>query len=669
MFFNSRLTERRFMRAIWKVLRSPPAASLVVGALVGLAVLMVRSTGYLEPWELVAYDWSLRVRPEAAIDENRIVVIGITEDDIGALGRWPLTDAVMADTVRKLLPSQPRAIGIDIYRDFPVPPGQKAFEQVLTTHRNVIMVEKFGRDSQARVGSPSVLKHTDQVGFNDLLVDRDGIVRRALLFLDDGEATVYSFALRLALLYLQAEGIAPEPDPSNPQYLRLGPASFRPLESHDGGYVETDARGYQILLDSKQFRTPLPAYSLRSLLSGQVDPRAIQDKIVLVGVTAVSVPDLFHTPYSSGHAAEQRGVYGVSVHSAVVSQFLRAALEGHSPMRTASEQQETIWIVLWGILGGVAGIVGRSIWRFLFLTAAGVVVLALVVQTALVEGWWIPVVPPAFAWAISAGLLTAYMTSQEKRQRAMLMQLFSRHVSPEVAEVIWQQHEQFLENGRPRSQQMIVTVLFTDLEGFTGVSEKMTPQALMDWTNTYLEVMARSVMQHGGVVDDYFGDAIKANFGVPIARTTEAEIKQDAVNAVNCALAMEQEMERLTRQWKEQHLPTARLRIGIVTGPVVAGSLGTAERLKYTTLGDTVNTAARLESWDKDAWGADFGDRPCRILIGESTWQYLDQQFHSERVGQLTLKGKTEKVTVYRLIGGLDQTDPHADEVMQGGQT
>jgi adenylate cyclase len=657
------------MRAIRNILRSPPAVSLVVGALVGFAVLWIRSNGYLEPWELVAYDWSLRARPGAAIAEDRIVVIGITEDDIGVLGRWPLTDAVMADTVRKLLPSQPRAIGVDIYRDFPIPPGQKPFEKILTTHRHVIMVEKFGRDSQARVGPPPVLKHTDQVGFNDLLVDRDGIVRRALLFLDDGEATAYSFALRLALLYLQDEGITPQPDPSSPQHLRLGPTSFRPLESNDGGYVGGDARGYQVLLDFKPFRSPLPVYPLSSVLSGQVDPRAIQDKIVLVEVAAVSVPDLFHTPYSSGHAAEERGEYGVSVHATIASQLLRAALEGHSPIRTASEPQETIWILLWGILGGMVGIVGRSIWRFLLVTASGLVLLALLVETAIVGGWWIPVVPPAFAWAISAGLLTAYMTSQEKRQRALLMQLFSRHVSPEVADAIWRQHEQFLENGRPRSQQMIVSVLFTDLEGFSGASEKMTPQGLMDWTNTYLDIMAQSVMKHGGVVDDYFGDAIKANFGVPIARTTEAEIKQDAVNAVNCALAMEKEMERLTRHWQEQRLPTARLRVGIYTGPVVAGSLGTAERLKYTTLGDTVNTASRLESWDKDSREAAFGDRLCRILIGESTWQYLDHQFQSERVGQLTLKGKNEKVTVYRIIGGLDQTDPHADEVMQGGHT
>ena len=655
------------MPAIRKVLQSPFAASVAVGALVGLAVLMVRSTGYLEPWELVAYDWFLRARPGAAVAENRIVIIGITEDDIGALGRWPLTDAVMADLVQKLLPSRPRAIGLDIYRDFPVPPGEKAFERVLATSRNVVIVEKFGRDSRARVGPPQVLKDTDQVGFNDLLVDRDGIVRRALLFLDDGDATAYSFALRLALLYLQGEGITPQPDPSNPEYLRLGPTSFRPLESHDGGYVETDARGYQILLDSKPFRTPVPSYSLSSLLSGRVDPRAIQDKIVLVGVTAVSVPDLFHTPYSSGRAAEERGVYGVSVHASVVSQFLRAALEGHSPMRAASERQETLWIVMWGILGGLVGVVGRSLWRFLLLTAGGVVALALVGEAALVGGWWFPFVPPVFAWAISAGLLTAYMTSQEKRQRALLMQLFSRHVSPEVAEVIWQQHEQFLENGRPRPQQMIVTVLFSDLEGFTGASEKMNPRTLMDWTNTFLDVMARSVMKHGGVVDDYFGDAIKANFGVPIPRTTEAEIKQDAVNAVHCALAMGKEMERLARQWQAQQLPTARLRIGICTGPVVAGSLGTAERLKYTTLGDTVNTAARLESWEKDAWDPGGGERPCRILIGESTMTYVDRQFHSERLGQLTLKGKNEKITVYRLVGGLDQPERQAEEAMQGG--
>src|SRR5438093_13691834 len=108
------------------------------------------------------------------------------------------------------------------------------------------MVEKFGRDSQARVGSPPVLKHTNQIGFNDLLVDRDGIVRRALLFLDDGEETAYSFALRLALLFLQGEAVTPQPDPSTPPYPRFGPTSLRPFEPHHRRPVAADSRGHPI---------------------------------------------------------------------------------------------------------------------------------------------------------------------------------------------------------------------------------------------------------------------------------------------------------------------------------------------------------------------------------------------------------------------------------------
>ena len=181
-------------------------------------------------------------------------------------------------------------------------------------------------------------------------------------------------------------------------------------------------------------------------------------------------------------------------------------------------------------------------------------------------------------------------------------------MAPEVAEVLWQQREQFLDGGRPRSQKQIVTVMFTDLQGFTSVSEQLDPQVLMDWLNTYMDAIARTVMDHGGVVDDYFGDGVKVNFGVPVPRTSEEEIRQDALHAVRCALALEREMARINENMKARGLPNLRMRVGIYTGPVVAGTLGSAERMKYTTLGDTVNTAARLESYDKDLFLPHFGN-------------------------------------------------------------
>jgi adenylate cyclase len=226
------------------------------------------------------------------------------------------------------------------------------------------------------------------------------------------------------------------------------------------------------------------------------------------------------------------------------------------------------------------------------------------------------------------------------------MRIFSSHVSKEIAETLWQQRHEFLENGRPRPQKVVATTLFSDLRGFTSVSEKLAPEDLMDWLNTYLEAMAKVIAAHNGVIDNYAGDGIKANFGVPVPRSKEEEIQRDAVSAVRCALAMEREMVRLNKVWEERHLPAVGMRIGIFTGPVVAGLLGGSERFKYTTIGDSVNVASRLESYDKDIGK----ERLCRILVGESTMQLVQGHFQAEKVGEASLKGKTEKVMIYRIL-------------------
>jgi class 3 adenylate cyclase len=246
---------------------------------------------------------------------------------------------------------------------------------------------------------------------------------------------------------------------------------------------------------------------------------------------------------------------------------------------------------------------------------------------------------------------TAIEQSREKGQKAVLMQLFSKHVSPQVAESLWEQREQFLEGGRPKSQSMIVTAMFTDLQGFSTLSEKQTPEVLIGWLNTYLEMMTTTVMEHGGVVDDFFGDGVKINFGVPIPRDTEDQIRTDAVNAVNCALAMEEKMVALNERMTAQGHQPLRMRVGVYTGPVVAGSLGSADRMKYTTIGDTVNTAARLESFDKDLVISRLGGSPCRILIGESTLRLVARAFNVEKVGELSLKGKDQKISAYCVLG------------------
>ena len=341
------------------------------------------------------------------------------------------------------------------------------------------MVMKFRSETQTSVPPLPMLRDTEKVGFNDLLVDADGIIRRGILFLDDGERTVYSFPLSLALLYLRKAGIVPQRDPIHPEHLRLGGVSFRPLESKDGGYRGADTRGYQILLDFQRAGTPFPTFPLTALLQGQVGADTVYDKVVLLGVMAESVPDVFHPAYSADLTLKRHGLYGVEIHAHIVDQLLRASLDGRAPIHTFSQQQETARLLLWGLLGGGIGLVCRSPWRLAGLTTAGLLVLGLLVQLGFFRGWWIPLIPPALAWLSSSVLITIYMANQEKRQRAFLMQLFSRHVSPEVAEAIWQRRDQFWDGARPRSQKVIITVLLTDVEGFTAADEKMDPQALM----------------------------------------------------------------------------------------------------------------------------------------------------------------------------------------------
>jgi adenylate cyclase len=636
-----------------KLLRSLPVIGLLAGLLVGLGVLGIRETGLFEPFELKVYDWLVRSRPQPHGPDPRIVLITITEEDIRRQGQWPISDATMATALERLIQYRPRVIGLDIYRDIEVPPGREKLDALLTKHHHIIAVTKVGGGDAPTIPPPPVLVGTERVGFSEMLVDDDGIVRRGLLYQESEGQVLSAFGLRLALLYIDAEGVHPQVDSADPRKLRLGPTTLERFQASDGGYVRADERGYQILLDFKGGRAKPAAFPLTALLSGQVDPHAITDKVVLIGVTADSVPDDLYTPYGF--------MRGVELHGQIVRQLLRAALDGEAPIATASELQEILYTLLWGLLGGTIGLWCRSSWRFVLWVGGGLLLIGFSAAFAFWQDWWIPSVPPTLAWVLSASLITASALTQERKERTLLMQLFSRYVSPEVAETIWEQRDQFLEGGRPRPQRMIATVLFSDLKGYTSAAEKLEPRALMTWMNSYLEAMAHVIIEHGGVIDDYAGDGIKANFGVPLPRSTDLEISQDAVNAVRCALAMEEELRRLNERWRAQDLPTVGMRIGIGTGPVVAGSLGSAQRLKYTTVGDTVNIAARLEGLDKDQLASTGQATQCRILTDETTLRYLGGRFETQLIGEMSLKGKKRPLITYRILGQVGTPAPARD--------
>ncbi|MBP0001572.1 MAG: adenylate/guanylate cyclase domain-containing protein [Cyanobacteria bacterium SID2] len=623
---------------------------VVLGGLgVTAIVLVLRALGLLQSLEWAAYDSFFTLRPPESRDD-RIVIVGMTEADIERLGS-PISDADLATLIEKIRDREPRAIGLDFYRNIPVQPGYDRLVEVFQSTPNLIGIEKKVPDRVGgSIGPPPVLAENDRVGVNDVTIDADGTLRRGLLFLNDDSGGSYpSLALVLAWLYLDAE---PNFDPSaqtHPEYLQFGNAVFKPFESNDGGYVRADAGGYQILVNFRGSSGSFETVSVSDVLDGTVAPEMFRDRIVLIGPVAPSLNDFFYTPYSLGLLSDfftsPDRLAGVEFQANLASQILSAALDDRPLIRVWPESLEILWIGLWSFVGALLSWqLRQQRW-----TAIGIVavsgVLAIVAYGAFSIGWWIPVAPPWLGTIGSAVALTSYIAHLERQNRQLMMHLFGRHVTPTVAEEIWRQRHRILQEGRLTGQKATATVLFTDIKNFSTLAEQIDPEPLMQWLNEYMEGMAEVVLENDGAIDKFIGDSVMAVFGVPILRETETEIAADAVAAVRCAIQMGQKLQELNQIWQRNGQPIIAMRVGISTGPLVVGSLGSSQREDYTIIGDSVNVAARLESFNKDMDGG-----LCRILISEATYRYVQGHFSIQPIGSALLKGRQKPVDLYQVI-------------------
>lgn len=616
--------------------------SVVAIASIAVTTLIVgiRQIGSLEVLELVAFDRLVQLRADQSPDP-RLLVVGITETDIQTQKQWPLSDQVLEQLLEQLEQYQPQAIGIDIWRDIPVEPGHAALIKRLKTSNHIFVITKLGSENEPAIAPPPGISK-QQVGFNDVVVDSGGVIRRNLLYLDD---YFPSFSLRLALHYLKAQGIEEQASVGNPNHMQLGTSVFVPLQPNDGSYIDVDSRGYQILLNYRSARRSVQQVSLTSVLKGEVKPELIKDRIVLIGTTAESGKDFFYTPYSSGLRNYQR-MPGVVIHTQMVSQILDAATGKRSLYWFWSEPQEIGWILLWAVLGGLLAWGVRQPLALAITSGVALCLLFIICwQLFQIQGW-IPFIPPALTFLATGGSVVAFTAHQAQRQQQMVMRLLGQSTSAEIAETLWQRRDDLLKDGKLSGQRLIATILFTDLRGFSTISEHMSPEALLEWLNEYLEKMTLVVQMHHGVINKFTGDGIMAIFGVPIPRKDPEAIAANAQQAVACALAMGQCLQHLNSIWRQRQLPTVEMRAGIFTGPVVVGSLGSKTRLEYGVIGDSVNIASRLESVDKHRQLD-----TCRVLIAHETLVYLQERFEVERWGPLSLKGKEQKIQVYRVVG------------------
>jgi adenylate cyclase len=574
----------RFKRLIWQwgvvVITAPSIAALVI---------VMRLLGFLQPLEWAMLDQYFYWRPQEPSDP-RIVLVQITENDLVRYG-WPIPDGVLADVLNRLNAQQPRAIGLDLYRNLPVGEGYDKLVQTFEAIPHLIGIQKVvGGVDAGPIAPASILLELNQVGANDAILDADGRIRRGFLYLDDEDGkTVLSLASRLALLYLEPEGITPQMTSTNE--ILLGKAKFVPFEANDGAYVNANDQGFQVFINFRGPRGHFSHVSIQQVLEGQLSPNLVRDRVVLIGSTAESVSDYYETPFSS-HLEKQMPqlMAGVEIMANLTSQILSGALQGRSTLRVWSEPMEWFWVLVWATVGTTLSwqqrTTGRSMRSRWFKTSLTILLasgtLILVSYLAFLKSWWIPVIPPLLALLGAAVVVTGFIAQMATKIR----KTFGRYLSDEVVTSLLETPTGLQLGGEKRK----ITMLMSDLRGFSAISESLPPEQVVKLLNLYLETMTEIVAHYGGLVNQVIGDGMVIFFGALTQRP------DDATRAVACAIAMQLAMERVNQRNHNLGLPTIEMGIGINTGEVIVGNIGSLKHAQFTAIGSDVNLAARIES-------------------------------------------------------------------------
>lgn len=634
------------------------AASLTIAAVVGLLLTVALWNQFFKTFQSSATDiffqtWDARGVREVA---DSVVIVAIDDASIHRLGRfgdWPR--AHYARAVDHLREAHARVLVFDIGFFEPHPDDAavaSAFRRFMDVapeelqragvpiNRRAVISPVVGSPNTARTsraGSPTqfpdllqpqpiYIDSSTALGHANVIPDGDGTVRKTPLLFRVRDRDVPSLSLAAGMAYTNTlgRGYAPDADAIGVRAAnRLVPTDpfFNMIVSFAGPPSRTGLPGAQTF----------KLLSFVDVLDGRVDPAALRDKIVFLGVLdATGFADDYQVPTSAGLGK----MHGVEIHANAFSTIVSA--------RYFTDPDFAVTAAI--------------VWLFCIATGAGVARFSIVPSAVAAlgagllyffgsllyaglsydpMGVTIPnLVYPPLALLLTFLSVSVYRIVFEQAEARATRGAMGKYLSPAVLEEVLKDPDQLRLGGEKR----VMTVLFTDIRGFTSISEQLDPETLVALLNEYLTVMTNIVHAWQGVLDKYMGDAIMAWWGAP------TEQPDHAYHACRAALEMRQALHQLHVGWSDRGVPRLEMGVGINTGPMVYGNTGSHERFDFTVLGDSVNLASRLEGANKEYRS--------NVIISEATYEQVkDRGFITRFLDVIAVKGKTEPVRIYELMG------------------
>ncbi|MBC1237783.1 CHASE2 domain-containing protein [Nostoc sp. 2RC] len=392
---------------LWKIIKEEIRiwrVGVFPGIIVIALVIIARLSGSMQSLEWLAFDSFLRLRPEEPIDE-RIIIVGIDRDD--RLIDSSISDKDLAALLWKLHKCQPRVIGLDIYRNFPVNPGHTELLTAFKNIKNLIVIEKV---LPKQIAPPPNFSG-EKIGFNDQIMDADGKLRRSLLITPTSQGEKLSLSLRLAEVYLahdlDHENIIYKNSSSNGTTIQFGNIALPKVFPNSGGYIRTDVTGVQVLLNFRSGRKRFRTISLNDIKNNKFNSQWLRDRIVIIGITSPSRQDLITTSAITSNHSLKRPINGVEIQAHAVSQIVSAVLDDRPLLNTWSDEWEYLWIFAWGFLGIAIARLSKSPLANIIIVITTTSSLLVSCYFLLTWGWWVPIIPTIIVLTLNGIELTA----------------------------------------------------------------------------------------------------------------------------------------------------------------------------------------------------------------------------------------------------------------------